>query len=326
MACTYLICDGFGYGTPNPWKSVDYSGTSGVQAGGHTDTYGVRQRYVDSWFRYEIISTPDNISVGVWVYPMDSYNIDDSIWLRAKLSSGEYIDARWDSANHTFDAYVDGVKVADGGESVDNNDWFHFEFYLFIDDAGFIKTRIDGVADIDYSGDTLPAAASAEVEYVYFWSRQSNYNWWDDIMIGIDDFTGDIRVDYIVPTADTAVDDWTPTAGDSYQCVDEKPANDADYIYTDINTDETELDMAAWPETNKTPVLVDAMARSQEDTATAESLKLGVDSGGVDDTTEFQLSTSWIHYHHYMAQNPDGPVAWDDAAIEALKLRVEAVI
>jgi hypothetical protein len=129
-----------------------------------------------------------------------------------------------------------------------------------------------------------------------------------------------------VPTADTAVDDWTASAGDSYSCVDEVPASDADYIYTDTNADETELALTDWDGAGKTPVLVTAWGRAQESAATGETLNIGVDSNGTDDVTGHVLTSSWRYYDHVMAQDPDGPAAWSDAAIDALLWRVEASI
>jgi hypothetical protein len=280
---------------------------------------------VGRWVRYAVSGTPDNASIGLWVDPAEQWNNDNGFSIELLLSTSEIIEIRWDGTNHIFDAWVDGVKVADGSEAP-ANEYFHVQFYAFIDNSGFIRTKIDGVLDINYSGDTLPAGATAQITHVYLTVNFSGNVYWDDFVLATGDYTGDIRVDYIAPTADTAQDDWTASAGDSFSCIDEVPRSTADYIYTQTNGHATELDLGAWTETNKTPVLVDAMGAAQQDAATGESLKVGVDSNGIDDTTEYALSTAWKYYHHYMAQDPDGPGAWDDAAIEALKYRVEAVI
>jgi len=68
------------------------------------------------------------------------------------------------------------------------------------------------------------------------------------------------------------------------------------------------------------------MARARETSATGESLDVGVDSNGVDDVTQSVVTSAWACYRHIMPQDPDGPVAWTEAAINALLLRYRAVI
>jgi hypothetical protein len=130
-----------------------------------------------------------------------------------------------------------------------------------------------------------------------------------------------------MPTADTAVDDFTASAGDSFECVNEKPANDdTDYIYSDTNGHETELDLADFDATNKTPIGVNVFCHARQLAGEGQQLKVGVDSGGTDDTGTKNLSTSWAQFVHFLEDNPADSLPWEDADLDALKARVEAVI
>ena len=68
------------------------------------------------------------------------------------------------------------------------------------------------------------------------------------------------------------------------------------------------------------------MVRAKQTTASGEQIEVGVDSNGTDDTTTHNLSTNFAYYMHNMELNPDDAGAWEDADIDALKMRIEAVI
>jgi len=332
---TVAISDGFDYGTL-PYNVVDMNGTPVISGGlggvSHTGPYCLSINGTSEWARYAIPGTPDNIAIGCWLefytYAHASFN-GSCIWIRAHLTTGEYIDIRYNGTTHAFDAYVDGNLVDSGTNGMVNDGyWYNLQIYIYVDNAGTIDTIHEGVADISYAGDTLPVGAAAAIDYVYIWGALTLTWYIDDIVIGTGGQLGDRRVEYLTTTADTGVNDWSPSTGlDNYAMIDEAPASDTDYTYATTNTDEIEMDLEDWDDTDKTPVFVSALARARESAATGEQLHVGVDSGGTDDTTLHTMTSAWQYYRHYMPQDPDaGPGAWTDAAIDALLLRYEAVI
>jgi hypothetical protein len=242
------------------------------------------------------------------------------------LSTGEYIELRWNATTHTFDAYVDGVLTKAGTVTVAMNDWFHVQFYIVIADAGNIGVKIDGHQSIDWPCDTQPGAA-AGASYLYV-TKMVNANtiYIDDLVWGSGGYLGDLRCVDIRPTADTAQDDWTPSAGDNFETIDETPPSDTDYNETNTNAQADELALGDFDGVTYTPVAITAWARAEMLAATGDSLKVGIVSNAVEVTTTSALSTSWEYYFHTEDENPDGPVAWDDAAIDALLFRYESVI
>jgi len=326
MAIAYLGSDGFDNGLIR-LASTQITGADASSSAKHTGNYSLRLGY-NGEVKYSVTGTPDNLSCSFWVNLNAAWALADNTKISAILSTGEHIGLVWDATNKTFDAYVDDVKVADGTVFLAANEWFQVQFYTIIDNAGSINVKIGGQESIAYSGDTLPDAAAAEVSYLYFCGEGAAIGvYFDDIVWGTGGYLGDCRVEWLAPNADTAVEDWTPSTGvDSYAVVDEIPPNTTDYLYTDLDAQETELELADWDDTDKTPLCVTAWARAYEDVATAESLKVGVDSGGVDDVTEHIMTDNYFYYKHFMSQNPDGPAAWNNASIDALKLRVESVV
>jgi hypothetical protein len=243
------------------------------------------------------------------------------------LTSGLSIDLKWNGTTHTFDAYVNGVLVANGTVPVSVNTWFHAQVYVVVGDAGSIGVKIDGHTSIAYSGDTLPGAETG-VDYVKFHAsvHWSTALYVDDLVIGSGGYLGDLRCVDIRPTADTAQDDWTPSAGDNFETINETPPSDTDYNETNTNAQADELALGDFDGVTYTPVAVTAWARAEMLAATGDSLKVGIVSNAVEVTTTSALSTTWEYYFHTEDENPDGPVAWDDAAIDALLFRYESVI
>jgi hypothetical protein len=325
---TYLGSDGFDNGTLR-FLAADYNDAAHVtiQATAHTGTYALRLEDAGHWVRKAVTGTPPNCSVSVWIDPDTNYNDNDGFRIRYQLTSTEYIEIRWNGATHTFDAYVNGGIVQSGGVFVDTNDWFYVEFYAFADNAGFIRTKINGTDDIVYLGNTLPPLASAQIAYVYLYCGATGYVYFDDFVWGEGQFLGDCRVRWFVPTADTVVDDWSPNVGpDSYQDVDEVPASDVDYLTSNANGEETELEVDDIVISLGEIALVSSVGRISSIVDGTYSVEIGVDSNGTDDATAFSAYLDWRYYQHAMERNPDGNVPWTAIAVNALKSRIESVI
>ena len=330
MAIEYLGSDGFNNGTFRT-DNIHMSGFSINAATYNTGPYGISAAY-GGYIRYDIPDAANNASVSLWMHPgsiLGGWAISQSLRVEFELSTGQYVGVRWNETEKTLNAYVDGVSVATGSVAVGFCDWFQVQLYVIVDNAGYIGCKIGGQLALDYSGDTLPDGAAAEVDHLRVTAGNSAAQnvYFDDIVYGRGGFLGDCRSAWIKPSADTVVNEWTPsTAVDHYTTVDEVPSNITDYLYTDTDGIEEELELENWDGAGKTPVAVTAWARAYEDVATAESLQVGVDSDGVDDVTEYIMTDVYTYYSHFMDENPDGPAAWDNAAINALKLRLESVI
>jgi hypothetical protein len=274
--------------------------------------------------RFPVAGTPADPSASFWIYAYEQYALSQKMRFYWTLGTGELIELRWNNGTHTFDAYVNTALVASGSVSVASNNWFHVQFYAVIADAGSIGVKINGHQSISYSGDTQPGVATGAT---YFsWYTYQGRHAIDDLVIGSGGYLGDLRCVDIRPTADTAQDDWTPSTGDNFETINETPPSDADYNETNTNAQADELALGDFDGVIYTPVAVTAWARAEMLAATGDSLKVGIVSNAVEVTTTSALSTSWEYYFHTEDENPDGPVAWDDAAIDALLFRYESVI
>lgn len=291
------------------------------------------------WIRFPIAGNPANPSVSVWVDPSppgfnSSFQVNGLLRLQFVLNTGEYIELRLNTVTYTLDAYVNNVNVANGTITL-VDDWFHVQFYVVIDDApnGHIYVKLNGHVSIDYAGDTKVQAGTTGV--TFFRSQGGDYSARrhsiDDLVIGTAGYLGDLRCVDIRPTADTALDDWTPSAGgDNYAMVDEVSTNaatiDADYNKAGIDGDADELALGDFDGATYVPVAVTAWCRAQQLAANGDSIKIGIDSAGTEAETTWPLSNTMEYYFHTSDQNPADAAEWEDADIDALLVRYEAVI
>ena len=306
------------------YNDVDGSATlSASLTEAHSGAYSMRLINED-WAREAIGDA--NPSTSIWIYLGGGFDLTGAK-LEFILDTGEMIRAQWNGVTHTIDAYVDDVLAASGSVEVRVNDWFHVQFYVEIADAGHIYMLIDGHESINQAYDTQPAGA-AVATYVRYTGHfpAAGFTYIDDWVWGYDDYLGDLRCPDIRPNADTAQDDWTPSAGDNYSTVNETPPNDATYNETNTNGHIDELAMADFDDTLMTPRAVVAYARVRMEGAFGDSFKVGIDSNGTDVTTEYTLSAAYEYYTHGADVDPDGDIAWTDAAVDALLLRYESVI
>jgi len=310
----------FADGTPVISSAVAHTGTYSLTFGNGSGSY---------WGRWSLPTAPNDPSVSFWLYLSEgAWNNDGSYYLRFELTSGEFVDLIWNGTVHTFDAYVDSGLAASGTIVVPSHSvWFHVQFYVTIANAGHIYVKIDGHESISQADDTQPGATDT-VDYFYwlYGGGAKGAAWGDDLVIGSGGYLGDLRCVDIRPNADTAQDDWTPSAGDNYSTIDETPPSDADYNETNTDAQEDELALSDYDGVTYVPHAVTMWIRARMEAATGDSIKVGMDSGGTEEATEDLLSTGYLYYFHTNDENPDGPAPWDDAAIDALLLRYESVI
>ena len=293
-----------------------------------TGTYSIRvtsSTTTERWIRTPVPIVTSQLYISAYVWN----NTIGYVSLGAVLDSGEVVELRKYAASNTWDLYVDGSLVQAGSISVPNEQFQHVQVYFNIDDSGSVASKIDGVDDIDYSGDTQPGAGNT-IEYVRMLqdgiTNYSGQSYWDDFSFGLGDWGGDIRFDAIVPNADDSVE-WTPSTGaDNYALVDERPPSAVDYVSAGSPGLTDVYGLGDWSGTAKTPQFVTAWAYAKKDVAGDIQLQLFVDSNGEESAgSPLDLSTADAYYYHLAATDPDTDGAWSDSAIDALKIGVRSV-
>ncbi len=341
MASTILWATGFNRNLP--FTDVD---VGGYFPGRDTTYYrtGVASARLFSsvtpaeWIRRRITGNPTDPACCVAMYARDFFDRNDgvpSMRLR-RLDGTSYISFQWNGASHTIDLYIAGSLVAAGAVEIATNDWFQMQTEVTVDASGTVKCWLDGHLSIDYSGDTKGAGA-AGVDYCYLWGGvyglAIGYNVnYDDWVIATGQRVGDARIEELIPNGDGTVQ-WTRSAGSAnYETVDETPESDADYNYAQSDGLYDELELTNWVPTDpvvgvgKTPLFAMAWARARVDVAMGQSLRVGVNSNGTVDQTLHPIFYASRVYEHIMQVDPADGQPWNEAKLNALKLRYEAEI
>ena len=310
---------GFGPGTHEMFSLYNASRVAAITTSPKTGTYHLRIQS-DGYANVSVVNqSSDYVDVGLYVRTHSGMLNIFKIYVYT--TDGEQLYLVFNSS-YSWDAYVDGALVASGTSVVANNAYHNFQFRVYINNSGYIQTKVDGVADIDYSGDTQVASAST-IDYIKFELAGANqYVYLDDISIGEGGWPGDIRYDVSVPDGDDSVQ-WTPSAGDNYAAVGEIPYSDTHVSTGSVNYKD-KYTLGDWSGSEKTPYFLVAWVRAWKDNADSRSLAIGIDSGGTEDSSGSRaLTTSAAYYSHVVSTDPSTGSAWEDSGIDAAKLFIE---
>lgn len=311
-----------------PWSSTDYSNCAIDATTPHTGVYGIKQGAVDnvlSWWRMRpgLIS---DVYIGLWRWPSINLINSSIISIQAVLTDGKVIEVRLTSG--VYKTYVDGTLVAIGAVVITAAQWHNVQVHFVIANAGSVALVVEGIAETVYSGDTQPGASDQiEFIYSYMYGGGGNYCFEDDIVVGTGGWPGDLRADGIKPNADTATVQWSLSAGvDTYALIDEVPADDADYIYTGTDGQQSIVELENWSAAGKTPQFVVQRWRAKKSEAGAEQIKL-IDTDGVTTNVDagHDVQTDETYIDKVQMAAPDG-TPWTPAHVNGLDIGVESSI
>lgn len=228
--------------------------------------------------------------------------------------------------------YINGSLVASGTIGLAISNWYLYEFYYKLADfGGVVTTKINGIEDINYSGDTKPDDNTG-FDNIYF--ESSIATCFDDIAIndttGTEDnsWCGDGHIIAIKPNGNGDSSQLTGSDGDSvdnYLLVDDIPSDgDTTYVWGNVlnNQDLYNLEAPNLP-VNHTITRVWAEARAKD--PDVGDIALPIKSGATqDDGTAKGLTTAYsaIKGDEYTT-NPDTGIAWTESDLNALQAGVK---
>jgi len=165
--------------------------------------------------------------------------VSNVVLLNFRSSSTSIVSLRSVSIGNRFSVYVGGSNVASSSgifwPSV--NTWIMLELHVKIGSSGLIHLRANGLDDIIYSGATNTSGLSVDNLQI----AGANWNGYIDDLI-INDTTGPInnswmggaKVVGLRPIGPGSSASWTPSVGANWQCVDEAPISQTDYVEANV--------------------------------------------------------------------------------------------
>lgn len=295
----------------------------------HTGNYAVKT--VGGGSRFSYWSTPPlegghtEMYASCWMRLASTHG-QNGYGLEFLTTNGHYIGIRIPaSGDGKWDGYVNGAKVADGGldMAMPLTQWVLMEVYVKIaDSGGRIISKLNGIIDVDYTGDTEPSSASEHTALRTYNDDSTSY--YDDWAVAVDDWCGDIRIVSLAPDSDDTAE-WEPSAAaDHYTLVDERPPSDTDYISTTGTGAVDKFGLADFDGDGKAVKFVNTWGYFKKEAVDDTKIKLIADDGVVEAiNTGTVLTTSYAYYSKVYNEPPSGGL-WTDALVDDLIVGVES--
>lgn len=269
------------------------------------------------------------------IYVSSAFNAADLhiIWRNGVAIMGSL---RVNTGSSKLEAYVgSNTLVATGAGTLQANNWYSIEYHIVIGLSGTLAFKIDGITDLTYSGNTIVSSLNT-IDNIGFAKNGTggSISRYDDLALndttgGADNsWTGDGKIVMIRPTAAGDVTQLTPSAGENWECVDETPPNQTDNVSSatagqyDLYNCGT-ITLAANEVINR----IQVSARARENSATGDSIALGVKTGGTEYFGSNQPVTTVYSYYagSDLTTNPATAAAWVQADIDALQVGVKVI-
>lgn len=217
-----------------------------------------------------------------------------------------------------------------GSKVLAANTSYLFEVHISIaDSGGRFEVKIDGIQDINFTGDTKPDANTQFDKVRLGYAAIGIYSsraYFDNFIMDDAAWIGDTNIQAVVPTAGGNSTNWSPSVGANYACVDEKPPNDADYVSINAN-DVVDTYVAGDLSGNINNIkCVQVQSRTRtEGSPTPTNLKLVIRRSSTDylsgnksvPATEKGLYNLWV-------TDPSTSVAWLEAGVNAMEIGIKS--
>lgn len=240
MAFSPVIMTGFEMGRRpvGTYITRTVDGTNDVQGTvAHTGSYAYHLNLgTDGNDNYVQFENEEYSNHEIFYYGL-AFRIDDASGVKTShikivMSSGD--DVELDTSDNgdgtfSFDLRVDGTVEAEGVESCSYGSFCHIQVKVIEGENGRVMVKMNGVLDIDHVITVGTGQQYFQVHSVYDYDT-----YFDDLVIGTDDFPGQVRVVAILPDGDVS-NEWDLSSGtDVYDVINTVPP-DGEYVYTSVD-------------------------------------------------------------------------------------------
>jgi len=182
--------------------------------------------------------------------------------------------------------------------------------------------------EIDFTGNVCSGSSIDAVRIGYYDNFAYSGFYVDNIVVDDAAWPGSTKIQAIVPAGAGNSTQWTPSAGNNYECVDEVPPSESDYIEADAIDQLDQYAMENLSGAIGSIRCVQAQALSvMEGTPDPQNLQFIVRTGGSDfvsDSKEVPVDIS-KQIMHIWEKNPDTEATWQASEVNAMEIGIKAV-
>ena len=283
-----------------------------------TDTYLT----VGFSLKVDLSTIPTNFRCYAWTDTNAAGNVGNANGTIYILPNGA-IELRGDSGGPLIGSSSAGTIIT--------NSWQYIEVQIQRNASGTGRVYVNGSQVISGSGDFLEGTADSWVEFGSI--DNSVTASFDDIYADLETsaFTpikGDLRIETLLPNADTAQADWTPLSGSGFSNIDDAIGTNGDgdtsYISETTLNNKSEFDME---NLTSSPVAVHAVAlvsRASKTDAGTIAYTHYLDNGTELQGTEVAPANgAYGIAKDYFESQPGSPSQWDATSVNGLKIGFE---
>lgn len=242
-------------------------------------------------------------------------------------------DIRVDGSDRHIKAYVNDGAVATSLTHFSDNIWNLIEVHVIIADSGVIQVKINGILEIDYSGDTKPGSAT-NVDVIGLGGGDWNF-YYDDLAFNdtngsVDNsWCGNGYVEMLTPTGDSTPLSWSPVTGTSHYAMVDEYAKDDDttYVTTSGAGIRETFSMSNFTDTNKVVKRIWAEGRAKDASASSTQIKLGIKTseGNILLGSGITLASNYgMARGTELLVNPVGSGLWNKTSLDAIEFVIES--
>ena len=319
-----IFIDGFESGDHDMWDAED---NATVIASGNIDgSYILDCNDYYEYLQKSITAVSEMYFAFIWRPASATY----SRCLLTLFNSGtSMIRVGRNYSTNEMRVFVGAVEVADSSivTPTENTNYLMELWVTIANSGGRIVLKMDGVTVIDFTGDTQ-TGADTQFNQVRLGSdgvdRTNCY--FDNFIMDDASWIGDTNIQAVVPTGAGNTTGWTPSVGNNWECVDEKPASDVDYVSINANDITDTYVTGNLAGTIGAVKCVQVQSRMRADGApTPTNLKLVVRSGAADYLSGNKaVLVSEKSLWNLWETDPADAGAWTEADVNAMEIGIKS--
>jgi hypothetical protein len=199
--------------------------------------------------------------------------------------------------------------------------------YKPLNTGGIFQVKVDGVMDINYSGDTTAGLENVKKIRLGSDGRDNYTTRYDDFVVDDADWIGNTRIQKLQISGAGTTSEWDASAGNPEDCIDELPYSDADYVSTNVIDESLTCacaDLGGNIDSIKCLAVQNRAAYDGNPTPTQQKIAIrvnGTEYYGADETP----GLSYSKHRKIWGINPDDSQPWEEADINAIEIGVRSV-
>jgi hypothetical protein len=243
-----LFIDGFETGDLQCWDLVHAGAqTAGVAAGSLTGfgSYMLKDQgiYTGSnafWVAKNISpSNPAVVYIKVY-YQFATNNAGEILWVANSQGNQLALCLESNGTVSVRKGQAGGTIVAQGTTLLTAGTPYLIEVYFNIGSSGAIQTKINGVLDINFSGNTQNQSNNT-ISQICLGNNNGEANgtsspsYWDHLVVDDANWIGNGHIVPLTPSGAGSETQLTPSTGSNYSCVNSVPGSDSKFVSGNAN-------------------------------------------------------------------------------------------